>query len=480
MQSQKQPPSVPLPQTTMPPAVPDARRRQLTATALLAVATAVGVAAACYWPWPMAGAAALTVLCIGLWATALVPEAWTALFFFLVAVGTGIAPAQTVFSGFHSSTFWLLFSGIVLGAAIHFTGLGTRMAGLLSVAVGRRYAGVIVGIVGFGLLLAFVMPSSIGRVVLLVPIALALADQLGYGTGSQGRIGVLAAAAFGTSLPAYAILPANGPNMILAGMAETLHGQQLSYASYLWLHFPVLGVLKALALSALILWQFPAPPPAPRLVASESSRPMRGAERRLVLVLGLCLALWATDVLHHVSPGWVGLAAALYCLWPASGLTPKNCLNTEIQYGPLFFVAGIMGLGAVIAATGLGQAVMRLLLDQAHLELGHPLRNLLVLTGLATLIGVATSLPGIPALLTPIAGELVVITGLPLQTVLMAQVLGFSNVVLPYQAPPLVTGLQLAQLPTGPMTRLCLNLFAVGTLVLLPLDLIWWWILGML
>lgn len=452
----------------------------LLGAALLLAAIAVGLAASNHWPWPMAGGAALTVLCVGLWATALVPEAWTALLFFLVAVGTGIAPAQTVFSGFHSSTFWLLFSGIVLGAAIRFTGLGTRMAGMLAGVVGRRYTGVIGGTVGFGLLLAFVMPSSIGRVVLLVPIAMALADELGYGTGSAGRTGVLAAAVFGTSLPAYAILPANGPNMILAGMAETLHHQPLSYAAYLWLHFPVLGALKALVLVGLIVWLFPAAPPAPRLVASVRRTPMTRAERHLALVLGLCLALWATDVLHHVSPGWVGLAAALVCLWPAAGLTSRDCLNTELQVGALLFVAGIMGIGAVIAATGLGEKVMQALLAHAHLAQGQPMRNLLILTGLAVLIGLAAGLPSIPALLTPVAGELAAATGLPLQALLMVQVLGFSNVVLPYQAPPLVTGLQLAQLPAGPMARLCLALFGVSTLVLLPLDLLWWRLLGLL
>ncbi len=462
---------------TIQPTVP---RRWGMALGLLLASAAVGGAAATIWPWPQAGAAGLTVLCIGLWATALVPEAWTALLFFLAAVGLGIAPAQTVFSGFHSSTFWLLFSGIVLGAAIRHTGLGARAAGLLARAIGRRYVGVIGGVVGFGLLLAFVMPSSIGRVVLLVPIAVALADQLGYPAGSNGRTGILAAVAFGTSLPAYAILPANGPNMILAGMAETLHGQQLGYASYLLLHFPVLGLLKALVLTALIVWLCPAGPPAPRLVTAAQPTAMTAVERRLAFVLALCLALWATDTLHHVSPGWVGLAAALFCLWPHSKLTPPNCLNSDLQYGPLFFVAGIMGLGAVIAATGLGESVMRVLIDHAHLMQGHLVRNLLILTALASAIGLATSLPGIPALLTPVAGELARVTGLPLNTVLMAQVLGFSNVALPFQAPPLVTGLQLAQLPIGPMTRLCLILFAVGWLVLLPLDLLWWRFLGML
>ncbi|MDN3557486.1 anion permease [Halomonas maura] len=78
-------------------------------------------------------------------ATAAVPEYWPALAFFLIATLWPLAPAQTVFSGFHSSTFWLFFGGIVLGIAIRHTGLGQRIALRLATRLGRTYAGVIVG-----------------------------------------------------------------------------------------------------------------------------------------------------------------------------------------------------------------------------------------------------------------------------------------------------------------------------------------------
>jgi len=78
------------------------------------------------------------------------------------------------------------------------------------------------------------------------------------------------------------------------------------------------------------------------------------------------------------------------------------------------------------------------------------------------------------------AQDLANITGLPLETVLMTQVLGFSNVFLPYLAPPLIFAMQAANLPTGAVTRLCLALFVISALVLTPLDFLWWHILGLL
>jgi anion transporter len=452
--------------------------------AIILLATAiVGYAVSLALPVPMALAAALSVFCIGLWATALVPEYWPALAFFVVAAISGIAPPQTIFSGFSSSTFWLLFSGAVMGASIRHTGLGKRAATMLSSILGDRYKGVIAGIVFFSVALSFVMPSGMGRIVLLLPITVAIAEHLGYDAGSNGRTGMLMAAAFGAFLPSFSILPSNAPNMILAGMVESLYGQHISYWNYLVLHFPVLGFLKSLILIALILWMFPDrdPPSRPEAAdTTEAAGVMTSTERRLAMVVALSLALWITDSIHHISPAWVGLAGALYCLWPHSGLTSKKCFNEDINYGSLFFVAGVVGLGAVISSTGLGQAVVAALSDHAAFSVDQPLWNVSALSVIATLVSIVTNLAGVPAVMTPMAQDLSTLTGLPLTTVLMTQVLAFSNVFLPYQAPPLIFALQSANLSVRAVTKLCLALFFISAFILTPLEFVWWYVLGFL
>ena len=458
--------------------LPAARLRALAAVAALTVAS--GLAASLYLPAPMAGVVALLVFCISMWATALVPEYWPALAFFLVAMLCNMAPAQTVFSGLQSTTFWLLFSGAVMGAAIGHTGLGKRAAAILSRMLGRRYTGVIAGIVLFSVALAFVMPSGMGRVVLLIPITMAVAEHIGYGAGHNGRTGMLMAASFSSFLPTFAILPSNAPNMILSGMADNLYGVQISYVNYLLLHFPVLGILKSVLLVLLILWMFPAADPVRAAAPAQRQGPMSAQETGLAVVLGVCLALWMTDGLHHVSPAWVGLAAALVCLWPAADLTSKKCLNQEINYGSLLFVAGVMGLGAVISESGLGEAVVHGLSRHARFAADTPLWNAAVLTLISTVVSLVTNLAGVPATMTPLAQDLAAVTGLPLMTVLMTQVLAFSNVCLPYQAPPLIFAMQAASLPVAAVTRLCLSLFVLSLLILTPLDFVWWHVLGLL
>lgn len=423
-------------------------------------------------------AAGLAVFAIGLWATGVLPEYLSALLFFTLAMLLKAAPPHVVFSGFQSTALWLIFGGLVVGVAIQRTGLGERIASRLSVRLGTSYAGLVAGMVTVGAALAFLMPSSMGRVVLIIPIALAICDRVGFAEGSKGRSGVVFAAVLGSHMPAFAILPSNVPNMVMAGAAEKLYGWTPVYGEYLWLHFPVLGLLKSLLVILVILRMFPdalkATPEVPR------PTPLSRDEWRLSMILGLALLFWVTDVVHGISPAWIGLAAAVVCLVPAVGLVPAKAFNQQINFGSLFYVAGIMGLGALVDSSGLGKTLADAFQAVLPLEPGATTLNFVSLSLIGILIGPFTTLPGQPAVLTPLAGELAAASGLPLESVLMLQVLAFSTLLIPYQSAPMIVGIQLGGQPLGAATRLVAVLALLTLLVLLPLDYVWWRLLGWL
>jgi di/tricarboxylate transporter len=78
----------------------------------------------------------------------------------------------------------------------------------------------------------------------------------------------------------------------------------------------------------------------------------------------------------------------------------------------------------------------------------------------------------------PLAQDFATASGIPLYTVLMLQVVVFSTVFLPYQSPPMMIGMQLGGASLRDGARLCLPLAAATVLILLPLDYLWWWLLG--
>lgn len=427
-------------------------------------------------PGVQSPALALCIAALGLWATGAVAETITAILFFTLAMLLKVAPPAQVFVGFTSAALWLIFGGLVMGVAVRSTGLGGRLASFLGRAFGQSYWGIIGGVTLMGVALGFLMPSSMGRAILLMPIAAALADRYGFVKGSNGRVAVILAAAFGCHVPTFAVLPANLPNVVLIGASESLWHWVPTYGQYLLLHFPLLGLVKTLIMVPLIVWIWPDQPRSSQ--ETHAARPLTRPETHLSLLLLGALALWATDFLHHINPAWISMAAASLLLLPMVGLVDKKALSEQVNYGSMLYVGGIMGLGAVVDHTGLGALLAQGVLDILPLSPGHAMGNFASLAVISTLVSLVTTLPGAPAVLTPLAGDMAKAADLPLQTVLMSQVLGFSNPILPFQSAPLVVAMQLGGESLGAAQKLCLILAAISILVLLPLSFLWWRVLG--
>lgn len=422
--------------------------------------------------------AALTAITIALWAFSRLPEYLTALLFFGAAMALAAAPREVVFSGFASAAFWLVLSGYVLGLALKYTGLADRMAGLLSRRLAGGYLTVTAGVVTLTYLLAFVMPSNMGRIALLMPIVLAYADRIGLAPGSRGRIGLALAVGFGTFQLSTSILPANVPNLVMAGSIEGSYGLQLGYLPYLWLHAPVLGILKGVLLTCCIAWMFRDTPRRAEQVAAAA--PLSAAEKRLGWLLALTLLGWVTDGVHGVSPAWIGLLSACVCLLPKVGFVSGDQFGKEVNFRTAIYVAGILGLAAMVADSGLGGIIGKALLAWLPLSPDAPMRSFFSLVGLSALLNFVVTANGVPALYTPLAETLAQASGFSLMAVLMAQVAGYATVVMPYQASPIVVAMGMGQVPARSGLALSLVTALLSFALLVPLDYLWFRLLGML
>ena len=421
-------------------------------------------------------AAALLFFTIGLWATGAVPEHVAAVGFLVACSVLSVSSAPVIFSGFASSAFWLVFGGLVIGAAAERTGLGRWLAGGIVHHVGTSYLRVITGIVVGCSALGFLVPTTMGRLMILIPIVNGLADNLGMDKSSRGRVGMLVATTLASFFVPSAILPANLPNVILLGAADSLYDIGISYGTFLLIHLPITGLLKGVILIALVYRTFNSPLtlPCEGVPANHLSKDGKW----LLCLLSLAMLLWMTDWIHGVSPGWTAAAVALVCLLPQVNFVPPDVFRDKVSLSTLLYVAGVLGVSAVIADSRVGDLIATLAFNQLNLMPDQSWYNYAVLNGFGILVNILTTNPGMVAILTPMAEEAATLTGLPLFTILMIIVNSYTTILFPYQAPPIVVGVRASGIRIADAVRIMAMLAVLSILCVLPLNYLYWSFLG--
>ena len=150
----------------------------------------------------------------------------------------------------------------------------------------------------------------------------------------------------------------------------------------------------------------------------------------------------------------------------------------DMNWGPVLYIAGILGFAALVAAPGLGDALAAGMMAVLLLDAAAPARGFATLAMAGIALSAAVTIPAVPAVLAPLADDFARAAGLPVETVLMVQVLSFSTLLFPYQGPPLVVAMALGGVRFADATKVTLALAAVTVLVLMPLDYLWWRLLG--
>lgn len=422
-------------------------------------------------------AAVVSIATTGLWATGALPEDQTALAFFISASILGLVGSDVVFSGFTTAALWLVFGGLVIGAAVRRTGLDHVIAAPIIASARGSYWRAVGAILVLSLALSVVVPSNMTRMLLIIPVILALVEGLGLGVG-RGRTGLVTAAVLANYYFGTGLLPANVPNMALAGNLEkTLH-IHLHFANYFATYFPVLGFLKALIAGLLIGVAFKAP--VVDTPAKTALVPGAGDWRRQVVtaVLVVALLFWMTDFVHGISPAWVALVAAFIFMFPGIDIVPLEQLGQYASVRPLLYVGGMLGLGSFIAASGLGTAAAQELAAWIGLRSDGTMREAVLLTGISATLGLLATHGGMAALMPSLAKDLAAASGLSIDAVVGTIVLGYSIFLLPYQVPPSVVGFQIAEIPHRAAVLATLWIGIATAAVTVPLQFVWWRLIG--
>lgn len=416
----------------------------------------------------------LTVLLIGWFACNGVKDHIAAVGFFALAVTLADIPPKVVFSGFASSGTWLIFGGMILAAALQRSGLAGQIAARMLPGPGISYWAAIASVILVSLLLVVMVPSTVARILLLVPIALAFAERLGYAPGSRASTGMVLAAALSTYYCAVGALTATLTNVAMVSLAESLYSLPINYGQFFLAAFPVLCVGTGLLLTIAVSLFYREPSIA-TVNFPRHTDPIGQGNIQISLILVAAVALWATDFIHGIAPAWIALSASVLCLLgPARNLT----LSDGVKFDAWILFPAFLSLGAVLKYTGSAEWAGQWLLDHAPLTPGADWANLAVVTAIGAVLSLGATNLASPVLFTALAEPLSAATGWPLDAVLLVGIPTWTIVPFAYQAPILIIGLKMAGIPIGAVSRFFLAFCALVVVILVPLHFLWLRVLG--
>lgn len=313
-----------------------------------------------FWfvPFPMdpraKHAIAVASFMILAWITEVLPHAVTGiigcyLFWVLKVVGFEFA-----FGGFADQTPWFLFGAALIGTMATKSGLARRLAFTVMANVGSGYSRLLLGFILSSFLLTFLVPSGIASLIIMAAVGLGVMEVLGLGRGSNVGRGIFVTLTY-TAGCFDKMVVAGAATILGRGLIERGTGIQV-YWSIWFLAFLPCVLATIIVMWRTIPWLYPPEKEALGGGATflrgslEKMGPWNRDEKKAMCLMLIAIALWATDLIHHISPAVIGIGIGLVATIPGLGVLEQEDVR-GINYLPVFFTAAAISMGNVLVQT---------------------------------------------------------------------------------------------------------------------------------
>lgn len=418
----------------------------------------------------------LTALTVIFWTFEPVPISYTAIFVLALFPLLDILPFETAFQGFSSKAVWLVFAGMALSLGITETPMSARLAQFVLNRV-DRYWQLVLGLHVLGVALALLIPSGVVRVLIMMPIVVALLKTLAEVPGSKVSAGLVLSLTCATYYSGTGILTASVPNLVILGVLES-RNLSVYWSAWAYYLFPIIGLLRVALLYGLISLLFrPARQPdlSRRPPADVPARITR-SEKKVLGILIAGMVMWTTDAMHGIHPVYVGLGLVLLCYLPGWGPLPFDTLK-KVNFPLLIFISSIFAIGHALEQSGLNHALASAFIP--HLQtLDTPAAQLGLMACLAVPFDFLMDTAAVGGVLAPVLLDLGPQLGLSPLPVALSLAIGTGVVFIPYQSAPFIIAYGFRYARMGQFV-LVMSLISTLTLaVLLPLTLLYWRVIG--
>ena len=454
---------------------------------LIGGALSVGLPCALWFaPLPMdlteKHALAIASFMIVAWITEVLPHAVTGiigcyLFWVLKVVGF-----ESAFSGFADQTPWFLFGAGLIGMMATKSGLARRLAYMVTSTVGAGYSRLLLGFILSSFLLTFLVPSGIACVIIMAAVAVGVMDVFGLGRGSNVGRGIFVTLTY-TAGTFDKMVIAGATSILGRGMIEKITGIQVYWSQWLLAFFPC-AVITIFFTWRLVLWLYP-----PEKEALEGGAkflreslakmgPWSRDEKKSMLLMLIAIALWSTDLIHHISPAIIGIGIGLLATVPGLGVLDQEDLK-RLNYLPVFFTAAAIGMGNVLVQTKALDAMTAIMFDWMRPWVANVYSIVLVpyWTAFCYHIFLGNEISMLATSMPPLL-NFAKSSGLHPLPIAMVWAFASGGKIFVYQSGVMVTGYSYGYFKAADLLRVGICLTVVESLVLLLMVPFYWPLLG--
>ena len=279
---------------------------------------------------------------------------------FVIAFGSFFVPLGQLLSGYASTNTWLVFTAFLISQSFSDTGLGKRIAYMLTKRFGKSSLGLAYGMAFTDLIISPATPSSTARACGIVyPIYTSVCQTLGSVPGETARkLGsYITLSLYQINLTTSAMfVTASAPNILLCTLAKDILKVQISWLD--WAIAAFVPGMVMLLLCPIVVYKL-YPPTMEKLENAEEFAqkgldeigPITTKEKYLVVLFILAILAWATGTVTKVDATTVALiffvASVLLKL-----ISFDNVLANKSAWSTLLWYGGIIGISGALANAG--------------------------------------------------------------------------------------------------------------------------------
>ncbi len=158
---------------------------------------------------------AVTLWAILAWLLETIPGTAVAILLPVFYIIFGLVDTPVAFSPWTTTIPWLVLGGAIFSAVMLNTGLAKRIAYFTILKTGGSFKGLLLGITLAGVILAPFIPSIMGKMAVLTPIAIGICQALNFPAKSRAASAVMMTAFLAVTGPAFSYLT-GGAHIVMA------------------------------------------------------------------------------------------------------------------------------------------------------------------------------------------------------------------------------------------------------------------------